>query len=100
MPAGKLLDQFGAVKSYISHEGGVTRITNVQELDDILDAIKCVPDVNKVKGKNRHWLGTVPLIVAQQWATECGAAIGTREWGIYARRKLKDGTWRKLTAAA
>lgn len=98
--AGVLFDQFGGVVSRISHEDGVTRITNTQELDDTLDAIKRVPDVTKVKGKNRHWLGTVPILIAQQWATECGAAIGTKEWGVYAKRKLADGTWRKLTAAA
>lgn len=100
MAIGRLLDQFGDVKSYISHEDGVTRIENVQQLDDVLAAIKRVPDVTQVRGKNRHWLGTVPLLIAQQWATECGAAIGTKEWGVFARKKLADGTWRNLTAQA
>lgn len=98
--AARILDQFGGVVSYVTHEDGLMRINRVQQLDSLLDAVKQVPDAQQVRGKNRHWLGTVPLIIAEQWAKDCGAAVGTKEWGAYARRKLKDGTWRKLTANA
>lgn len=50
-------------------------------------------DTGPVQGR---YLGTVPVLVAQQWAKDCGAAIGTKEWAAYAKKQLKDGTWSKL----
>ncbi len=41
-------------------------------------------------------VGSIPLIVAEQWAKECGAAIGTKEFAEYAKRKLMDGDFAKF----
>lgn len=40
--------------------------------------------------------GSVPMLVAQQWAKECGAAIGTRVWRQYAGNQLDKRDYAKL----
>lgn len=40
--------------------------------------------------------GRIPLVIAEEWARECGAAIGTKEFALHCRRKLADGTFAKL----
>lgn len=40
--------------------------------------------------------GRIPLVVAEQWSTECGEAIGTKAFAEYVRRKLADGDFAKL----
>ncbi len=40
--------------------------------------------------------GRIPLVVAEQWATECGAAVGTQEFGLYVKKKLLDGDFARL----
>lgn len=41
-------------------------------------------------------IGSIPLIVAETWAKECGAAVGTKEFAEYAKRKLMDGDFAKF----
>jgi hypothetical protein len=36
-------------------------------------------------------VGSIPLVVAEQWSRECGAAIGSQEFALYCKRKLMDG---------
>jgi len=35
--------------------------------------------------------GRIPAVIAEQWSRECGAAIGTKEFALYCKRKLMDG---------
>jgi len=69
-----------------------------QNVQAVLDAAKDAaetlrPNTGPAGGK---YLGTVPVLIAQQWAKECGASVGSREWAIYAKGKLRDGTWSRL----
>lgn len=41
-------------------------------------------------------IGSIPLIIAEQWAKECGAGVGTKEFAAYAKRKLMDGDFAKF----
>jgi len=36
-------------------------------------------------------VGSIPLTIAETWSRECGAAIGTREFALYCKKKLMDG---------
>lgn len=63
-----------------------------QDVTEVLRAAKGAQEMIKkdtgpVQGR---YIATVPVIVAEQWARECGAAIGTKEWSKYAKKKLKD----------
>lgn len=79
-------------------DGRTIRVVNTVDVEPVLAAIKeRSAHYTENFGGAGKYLGTVPNIIAQQWANECGAAIGTREWAQYARGKLKDGTWKRLT---
>lgn len=85
-------------KLYLDSNGTNFHIVKRQNVQQILEAAKDAaeilrPNTGPAGGK---YLGTVPVLVAQQWAKECGAAIGSREWAQYAKTKLKDGTWARL----
>lgn len=68
-----------------------------QEVDDIVAGVKSASDVMK-RGKDQHYVGSVPLLVAQLWAKECGAPIGTREYSMYAAKRLKSSEYQSLQA--
>jgi len=36
-------------------------------------------------------VGSIPLVIAETWSRECGAAIGTKEFALYCKKKLMDG---------
>jgi len=38
----------------------------------------------------------VPMVVAQQWAVECGAAIGTKQWRQYCSNQLDKAEYARL----
>ncbi len=85
-------------KLYLDPDGKSFHIVKRQNVQAVLDAAKDAaetlrPNTGPVGSK---YLGTVPVLIAQQWAKECGAAIGSREWAQYAKTKLKDGTWARL----
>jgi hypothetical protein len=85
-------------KLYLDADGKSFHFVKRQNVQSILDAAKDAaetlrPNTGPVGSK---YLGTVPVLIAQQWSKECGAAIGSREWAAYAKTKLKDGTWARL----
>lgn len=41
-------------------------------------------------------LGSIPFVVAETWSRECGAGIGTKEFALYAKKKLMDGEFSKF----
>lgn len=83
---------------FLDSDGKSFHFVKRQNVQDILAAAKDAaetlrPNTGPAGGK---YLGTVPVLIAQQWAKECGAAVGSREWAQYAKTKLKDGTWARL----
>jgi hypothetical protein len=40
--------------------------------------------------------GRIPLVVAEQWAAECGEAVGTQAFAEYVKKKLADGDFARL----
>ena len=87
-----------AEKLISDYTTGAVRVVKTQNCDNILAAIKEAPDVfRKNTGPNgARYAGSVPLLVAGQWARECGAAVGTKEFLAYARKKLMSGEYNKL----
>lgn len=78
--------------------GGSFAFRKTQEVQGVLDAAHDArtglkKDTGPVGGR---YLGTVPVLIAQQWAKECGFSVGTKGWANYAKTKLADGEWAKL----
>jgi len=36
-----------------------------------------------------RFVARVPLVLVEQWARECGAAMGTVEFGLYAKKQIQ-----------
>lgn len=87
----------GSVERWYSDAGGnITRKVE-QRVDGIHDAIKAAVDAGMHKTKTSHYLGSIPMVIASQWAKECGSGIGTKEFGEYAKKKLMSGDYSKLS---
>lgn len=76
------------------------RVVLSQECDDIIEGVKGLSYLMQNGGKtqNQHYLGSVPLVVANIWAGMCGAPVGTREFADFGRKMLMDGEYSKLKA--
>jgi hypothetical protein len=83
----------GIVEQIVSKDGVVT-IKKTQDAQPMFDAIRAAKDLPK--NPTMRYIGSIPLLVGQKWARECGAAIGTKEWRAYAHKKLKSGEFSKL----
>jgi hypothetical protein len=82
----------------LDSDGKSFHFVKQQNVQLIIDAAKDAaetlrPNTGPVGSK---YLGTVPVLIAQQWSKECGAPVGSREWAKYAKGKLQDGTWARL----
>lgn len=67
-----------------------------QVVDEVFDGIDRVGQRGKGRADGMQYLGSVPILVAQIWAKECGAPIGSKEHTAYAKRQIYDGEWSKL----
>ena len=81
---------------YSDESGNITRKVH-QDVEGIQNAVRGAVDMGLHKQANRHYLGSVPMVIASKWAKECGASIGSREFAEYAKRKLMDGDYSKLS---
>lgn len=84
------------IKDKMIEDDGKLHIIRSQDVQPILDANQRArtSELNRHSGL-RH-AGSVPMVVAEQWSRECGAAIGTKEFAGYVKKKLMDGDWAKL----
>jgi hypothetical protein len=82
------------VREKMVTKDGVVTITKTQDAQPMFDAIRAAKDLPK--NPTMRYVGSIPLLLGQQWAKECGAAIGTKQWREYAHKKLKSGDFSKL----
>lgn len=79
---------------YSDAEGNVTRKLQ-QDASGVIEAVGAMRE--HARGKDMYYLGSIPLVVANQWAQECGHGIYTKEFAEFARKKLMDGDHAKLS---
>ena len=74
---------------------GKIHINRQQDVRSLIDLNKHEAEVNpSMFGTARvRKIGSIPLVVAETWARECGAAIGSKEFAEYAKKKLMSGDW-------
>ena len=48
--------------------------------------------------KKQEWwfVGSIPLVICQQWATESGTTVFSKEWQEYARKQMNSSEYSKL----
>jgi len=86
------------VKEKMIEEDGKLHIVREQDVSEILKQTHYLRDVSPSRKGDANWrlAGRIPLVVAEQWSRECGAGIGTQEFGEYAKKKLKDSNYAYL----
>lgn len=70
------------------------------QIDPVFEGVKHLNElVNPERDKTgRLYLGSVDVLTAQNWAKECGHAVGTKPWVAYAKKKLMSGDYSRLQA--
>ena len=73
-------------------------IRRSQDVQRILDFNK----ERNIDGHNRksdmRLAGSIPFVVAEMWAKECGAKIGSQDFLAHVKKKLLSGDFSKLVA--
>lgn len=86
------------VKERMVEQDGKLIIQRSQDVQNLLDGNARLASIApSAHGDAKFRLaGRIPFVVAEQWSTECGAAIGTQEFGLYVKKKLLDGDFARL----
>lgn len=79
-------------------DGNVTT-SKVIDAGPVMQAMKDYGDVlekHKSGAVGAKLIGSVDEVTAGKWAVECGAAIGTREYAMYAKKKLASAEFKRF----
>jgi hypothetical protein len=87
-----------SISEKITAEDNKIQVARSQDVSGILKEIHDLKDhIPSMHGDAKaRWVGSIPLVIAEQWSRECGAAIGTHEYAGYIRKKLLDPDYKKL----
>lgn len=81
---------------------GEFHIVKTQDCEKILNTMKELPDHMRQVINTQHshkYIGTIPNIVALNWAHEWGVKLYSKEWLAKAAERLKnDPDWKGLRA--
>jgi len=81
----------------IVEEDGKIQIVREQDCEGLQTLKKMRELAPSHSGQDRtRWVGSIPLVMAEEWSRECGAAIGTKEYAQYIKKKLADPDYKKL----
>ena len=73
-------------ETYYAEDGNL-HIVRTQDVEPILKENHEMRETHTSLGQPMRLAGRVPAVVAQQWAKECGSAIGTAEFNEYVKKK-------------
>lgn len=86
------------IQEKMVEQDGKLHIVKEQRVKEMLDSIHKIRDyVPDSHGDAKaRWVGSIPLVLAEEWARESGAQIGTKEFAAYLKRKLSDPDYKNL----
>lgn len=86
------------IREKMVEQDGKIHIVRSQDVDGILKSIHEIKQyIPSSHGDAKaRWVGSIPLVLAEEWSKECGAAIGTQEYAKYLKRKLTDPDYKNL----
>jgi hypothetical protein len=86
----------GLRETFVGHDNGFSVVTE-QDCAGVLQSARAARDAQgSTRGHDFRFVGTIPLVLAQQWATESGTTIFSPEYNEYVRRKLNSNEFRDL----
>lgn len=89
----RTLDSFTGILERMIEQDGKLHVQRRQDVQAIIDQNKIEAEIMpSMYGEAAYRkVGSIPFVVAEAWAAECGAAIGTKEFAAYCKKKLMDG---------
>lgn len=87
------IDQFTGIAERMIEQDHKLHVVRSQDVQAIIDQNKREAEVMpSMYGEAAYRkVGSIPFVVAEQWSEECGAAIGSKEFALYCKKKLMDG---------
>lgn len=84
----------------LHHDGDAVRIKKTIDVEPIFDGVRGMSELVNAKRNKQGWLylGSIDILTAQNWAKECGYAVGTKGFSNYAKKKLQSGDFNKFKA--
>lgn len=86
------MNEFGIVETATEQDGKLT-FTRSQDVQTLIDRNRAeaefMPSMHGQAAVRK--VGSIPLVVAEEWARECGCAVGTAGFADHVKRKLADG---------
>ncbi|MFN7002174.1 MAG: hypothetical protein ACK4NW_01945 [Roseinatronobacter sp.] len=76
-------------------QDGKMIVRKTQDVSADIARASLLRDAHRAGGDMRL-AGTIPGIVAEAWAAECGHPVGSHEFGEFVKRKLMDGEFAKF----
>lgn len=89
----RTFDNFTGISERMIEQDGKLIIDRSQDVTALIERNKAEAEIMPSKFGDAAWrkVGSVPLTLAEAWAKECGANVGTKEFALYAKKKLMDG---------
>lgn len=84
------------VKTKIKEEDDKVVIARSQDVQSILDYNKEKQIAGTVAGGEMRHVGQIPFVVVEQWLSESGLKLGSKEFAEYVKKKLLSGNYSKL----
>ncbi len=68
-------------------------VAREQDVEDLIRENRHLADEGAKHYGHARWrlAARVPAVVIEQWMMECGAALGSKEFIAYCKKKMKDG---------
>jgi hypothetical protein len=90
-------DDWGIKETAVEEDGKLT-IHKSQDVQSLLDRNKAEADVASKSFGDAGFrkVGSIPMVLAENWAKECGCAVGTAGFAAHVKKKLMDGDYAKL----
>ena len=86
------INEYGVMERMIEQDGKLI-VNRQQDVESLIEQNKIeaetAPSMHGDAAVRK--VGSIPFVVAEEWSRECGAAIGTKEFALYCKRKLMDG---------
>lgn len=82
----------------VDSDGSIV-VRKTTDVEPLLDALKDYGDVlspNHSGVAGARYVGSIDTITAAAWSKECNAKVGTREFAIYAIKKINSSDFRRF----
>lgn len=86
-------DPLFGIRERMVEQDGKLYVDRYQDVTSLIEQNKIEAEIMPSMYGEAAWrkVGSIPFTLAEAWSKECGANIGTKEFALYAKKKLMDG---------